>query len=334
MKKLLTAWGVLLVFLLGSYFVPTNKHAQKTTTTANIGILQLMIHPALDQIRQGIIAGLKQSGYVVGKNLTIDYQNAQNDQSNLTSMAQRFASENVNLAIGIATPAAQTLAQTFNQNSGTAVVMAGISDPVGAKLVTSLTHPGKNITGTRHQEPLQKQISLIKQLTPSVKKIGVIYTSSDDSSAAATSEFYRLAKKAGYQVKLYGITSTNDITQTASTAASQSDAIYVPQDNTVTSGISALLKVTNAAKIPVYAAAGTMVAQGAFATVATSQYQLGVATGKMAAAILDGKNPASYAVQTPQDVEYYVNTTTAKKLGINLTTDFIKQVKQKGVIYQ
>lgn len=335
MKKLIFAWGLLLAFLLGGYFIPSSSSTTTSHTTTSkhvkVGILQLMSHPALNQIRKGIIAGLKQSGYVVGKNLTIDYQNAQNDQSNLTSMSQRFASENVNVAVGIATTAAQTLANTF---SSTPVVMAGISDPVGSHLVKSLTKPQTNVTGTRHQEPILKQLQLVKRLTPNVHTIGVMYTASDDSSSEAAQTFIKAAKRAGYTVKRYTIASTNDITQTATSAASEVQALYVPTDNTIASGLQALLKVTNSQKIPVYAGSETMVQQGAFATIGVSQYEMGVETGKMVAQILKGKNPATMAVKTTTKVSYALNTTNAKKLGISISNANMKLFKNQGVIYQ
>ena len=115
----------------------------------------------------------------------------------------------------------------------------------GAGLVKDLKHPGGNITGVQHKEPIALQLQLIKTIMPELKTIGVLHTSSDDSSAAEVKEFSQLAQKTGIQVKEYTITSTNDIQQVSATMASNVQAIYIPNDNTVASGFQTVLKNAN-----------------------------------------------------------------------------------------
>lgn len=146
--------------------------------------------------------------------------------------------------IGIATPAAQSLANVANGK--TPVVMGAISDPIGAGLVKNIKHPGANITGVIHKEPVKQQVKLIKTIMPNVKVIGGLHTSSDDSSTAEFKEFKQLAEKEGIKVKDYTITSTNDIDQVSSTMASEVEAVYIPTDNTVASGFSTVVKNTDA----------------------------------------------------------------------------------------
>ena len=332
MKRLITTIIALVAFLAFAFF-HEQKIATQAAKTPTVGILQLMTHPALDSIHKGIIAGLKENGYVVGKNLKIDYQNAQGDQSNLKSMSDRFANEKVNMMVGIATPSAQSLAHVTTK---TPIVMGAISDPVGSGLVKSLTNPSNNgnITGTQHIEPVAQQVKLIKKLMPNLKTIGGIYTSSDDSSTAEFKEFKQLAQKAGIEVKTYTITSTNDIDQVAATMAHEVQAVYVPTDNTVASGIQALLKNTNAAKIPVFASVATMVKSGAVATYSVSQYDIGRLTGKLVAQILKGKKPNQMPIQHVTQGDYAFNLSQAQRFGINIPQDLIKQAEKKGVIYK
>lgn len=179
------------------HFFRSTDQAKKNQTPT-VGILQLTSHPALDEIHRGIVAALKEEGFVAGKNIKIDFQNAQNDQSNLKSMSQRFENEDAAVMIGIATPAAQSLANTTKT---TPIVMGAISDPIGAGLVKDLKHPGGNITGVQHREPIARQLQLIKMIMPNLKTVGVLHTSSDDSSAAEVKEFSKLAQKRGSKSK-------------------------------------------------------------------------------------------------------------------------------------
>ena len=328
MKRLIGTIISLFVFLIAAFVVEVNKQntAQKEKV---VGILQTMSHPALDQIHRGIIRGLKDEGYEEGKNIKIDFQNAQGDQSNLKSMSDRFNQENVAVTIGIATPAVQSLA---NQPGNTPVIMGAVSDPIGAHLVNTMSHPGGKITGVQDRQPVGAQLKLLQTILPKAKTIGIIYTSSDDSSASEYREFKKLAEKDGLTVRPYTITSTNDIEQVAQTMAGKVQAVYVPTDNTVASGIATLLKATNEVKIPVFPAADTMVKSGGLATRCVSQFDMGVLTGKMAGQILKGKNPADTPVRRVTSYETVINQKAANELNIQIPESVIKAAQKKGRI--
>ncbi|MSE21532.1 peptide ABC transporter substrate-binding protein, partial [Lactobacillus parabuchneri] len=159
MKKKYLISGVIavLIVILGVAFAQGNQK-QKAQAKPTVGILQLMSHPALDAIHKGIIHGLEEEGYTPGKNIKIDFQNAQNDQSNLKTMSTKFANEDADLSIGIATPSAQALANTITHKP---VILGAITDPKGAGLVKNNNKPGGNITGVSDQAPLKEQLGLI-----------------------------------------------------------------------------------------------------------------------------------------------------------------------------
>lgn len=328
MKKLIATIVALFAFLIAAFFVE-NKQENTTTNKPVVGILQTVSHPSLDEIHRGIIAGLKQSGYVNNKNIKIEFENAQGDQSNLKSMSDRFLQHNAKVTIGIATPAVQSLA---NEPGNTPVIMGAVSDPVGTGLVKSLQKPGGKVTGVKDREPIKQQLELIKTFIPNIKTIGVVYTSSDDSSTSEFKEFKQLAEKAGINVRAYTITSTNDIEQVAQTMAGKVQAVYVPTDNTVASGFSSLIKATNSAKIPVFPAVDSMVKSGGIATICVSQYDMGVLTGKMAAKVLKGENPATMPVETVKNFSTVINEKAAKELNIQIPKSIIKQAEKKGSI--
>lgn len=328
MKRLITTVIALFAFLIVAFMTESSK-GKSSPKMPTVGILQTMSHPALDQIHQGIIRGLKDEGYVNGKNIKIDFQNAQGDQSNLKSMSDHFQNKHAAVVIGIATPAVQSLA---NENGQTPVIMGAVSDPLGTGLVKSLRHPGGKVTGVQDKEPIREELQLIRTVLPKVKTIGVMYTSSDDSSTSEFKDFKKLALKAGLHIRSYTITSTNDIEQVAQTMAGKVQAVYVPTDNTVASGIATLLKATNAAKIPVFPAADTMISPGGVATRSISQVDMGILTGKMAGQVLKGKKPQNLAVQKVTHYETIVNLKAARKLGITIPSSLIKAAQKKGRI--
>ncbi|HBQ63201.1 MAG TPA: peptide ABC transporter substrate-binding protein, partial [Trichococcus sp.] len=190
-----------------------------------IGIMQLTTHPALDQIGEGIIDQLEEAGYVDGETATIDFQNAQGDQSNMQSIAERFVSNDADIMIGIATPAAQALA---NASSDIPIILGAITDPVAASLVQSMEKPGGNITGVSDKTPARDQFILIQQLLPDAKTVGILYSSAEDNSISSAKEAEEIAASLGLKTVTKTVTSTNDIAQVAEILASEVDAIYVP----------------------------------------------------------------------------------------------------------
>ncbi|QLE64954.1 ABC transporter substrate-binding protein [Furfurilactobacillus rossiae] len=331
MKRMYGLIAIILVFLGVAYFQESKEQAaqQKVPT---VGVLQLLTHPALDAINHGIDDSLKAHGYIPGKTIHIDFQNAEGDQSNLQSMSARFVHEHVNAAVGIATPSAQALA---NATKKTPIVLGAVTDPKGAKLVANNKRPGGNITGVSDQAPLKQQLGLIKKLTQNLKTLGIIYTSSDDSATAQYKQFKALCKKENITLKVYSISNTNDLNQVSQTMAGQVDAVYVPTDNTIASAMQTLVANTNAKKIPVFPAADTMVKQGGLATYAINQYKLGRLTGDMTASILKHKSkPATTPIKYVRHGDLTINLKTAKQLGITIPKSYIKEAQQKGELFK
>ncbi|HCR43070.1 MAG TPA: sugar ABC transporter substrate-binding protein, partial [Ruminococcaceae bacterium] len=144
-----------------------------------IGIVQLLEHDALDNAYKGFVDGLKAKGYEDGKNIEIDYENAQNEQANCVTIASKFANGGYDLILAIATPAAQAAA---NATSTIPILVTAVTDPADAKLVKSNDKPGTNVTGTSDLTPVKEQIDMIKELVPDVKTVGLMYCSSETNS--------------------------------------------------------------------------------------------------------------------------------------------------------
>lgn len=297
---------------------PKQRVSEEKTVT--IGILQFVTHEALDEINRGIVDGLEEAGYS-GSTVKITQMNAEADQSKIQTMSQQLVSSN-DIVIGIATPAAQGLA---NATTGIPVVMGAISDPVGAKLVTNLEQPEANVTGTSNQIPIRQSVELIRRLTPQVKKVGVVYASSEDNSVSQVAEFKTIAAKEGLEVVEYAVPSTNEIAATMSVAVGNVDALFVPQDNTIASAFPIVVDAAKAANIPVYSSVDTMVAQGSLAAIAQSQYGLGQETAKVVVKLLAGQEVKDVPINIVDTGTPIINRQVADELGITLPKDLEEQ---------
>lgn len=317
MKKMIGFISVLSMVLIFAFFKGQQDLVKKNKENLPIvGILQLTSHPALDVIYEGIIDALSEEGFVDGKTINIDFQNAQGDQSNLNSMSTRFVSQKAELMIGIATPSAQALA---NSSTDIPIILGAVTDPSGAGLVKDNEKPGGNITGVSDLTPIKEQFELIKEILPEAKKIGILYSSSEDNSIVQAKQAKEIAEEMGYETVTSTVASTNDVSQVSSSLINQVDAVWVPTDNTIASAMSTLVAAADEKNIPIFPAVDTMVDEGGLATVGLNQYELGILTGKMAATVLKGDNkPATMPIQYLDQGEIIINQDKAKKLGITI----------------
>ena len=327
-NKIFVAFAVLLVCVLGyGYF--SSKKGEDTKKVDNkevkVGVLQLLSHPALDQIYKGLEDGLKKEGYEVGKNLKINLQNAQGDQSNLASMGQKLVTDNNDILVGITTPATLSLS---NATKDKPIIMGGITYPVEAGLIKTEDKPGNNITGVSDRTPIKQQLEIMKKVLPNMKKVGILYTASEDNAVKQAQEAEKLAKELGLEVKVSTVANTNDIQQVTESLASQTDAIFVPIDNTIASAMATVVKVTDAKKIPVFPSADTMVADGGLLGLGVDQYQIGVETAKVVAKVLKGADTKDMPIVLANEGVIYLNEAKAKQLGIEIP----KEIKDKAKV--
>ncbi|NQO85223.1 ABC transporter substrate-binding protein [Streptococcus suis] len=326
-KNLLATIVALTVMVVAALFMTKKEQSNSSTSTekVKIGVLQFVTHDSLDEIYKGIKAGLEEGGYSTTDNLDIDFMNAEADQSQVQTMSKKLVDNGNELLIGIATPAAQGLA---NATTELPIIMGAVTDPVGANLVKDLKNPGGSITGVSDQTPVADAVSLIKEITPDAKTIGVLYSSNEDNSKIQVAEFKAAAEEAGYTVLEYAVASSNELAATVEVATSKADVLFTPVDNTVASAFSTVVSVANKTKTPIFTSVEDMVEGGGIASVTLSQYDLGVATGKMAAKILDGANPGDTPVQIFNEGTVVVNQKVAKELGINLSEDIINKASK------
>ncbi|MFQ8847711.1 MAG: ABC transporter substrate-binding protein, partial [Clostridia bacterium] len=198
--------------------------------TIKIGVVQLVEHTSLDQIRESIIAQLEEEGYVDGDNIEINYQNAQNEQSNLKTICQGFVADKVDIIVAITTPAAQV---AMSETDEIPIVFSAVTDPVAAEVVSDMEKPGGNVTGTSDAISVEKIMGLAEEITPGFKTVGALYNSSETNSVAAIESLREYAADNSLELVESAITSANEIQPAAQNLAKKCDIVFSPTDNTV-----------------------------------------------------------------------------------------------------
>ncbi|MFS9217217.1 ABC transporter substrate binding protein [Streptococcus mitis] len=305
--------GILLTSLISLH----QLKADKKKDVFRIGISQFITHQSLDATREGFVDELSKQGYVEGKNIEIDLQNAQGEQRNLKTISQQLA-ESSDVVLAIATPSAQSLANTTQT---TPVIFSAVTDPVSAKLVESREHPGGNVTGTSDQssDAISTQINLIKKVLPKAKTIGILYTQSEPNSVVQKDEAKRLLEEKGFTVVEKTILDSNNVKAAAESLMAEVDMVFVPTDNIISSTMETVKQVSIKHKVPVFGGSTEMIAVGGLYNYGTNYEELGRQTARMLIRVLKGEKPENIAVELPEKLELHTNQEMADALGIDIS---------------
>lgn len=290
-----------------------------------IGINQLVEHPSLDAAREGFMQALTDNGYTEGENVTFDVQNAQGDQATATSIANKFASDGVDLVLAIATPAAQATAQAITDIP---ILITAVTEPVEAGLADSWEAPGSNLTGTSDLNPVEDQLSLIPEIAPDAKTVGIVYSSGEVNSEVQVELAQETAEELGLELELVTVSNKSEVLQAAQSLAGDVDALYVPTDNTVVDALESMIQVAEAEQIPLIVGEGDSVERGGLATWGINYEKLGYQTGEMALRILEGENPGDMPIETLENIELSINTAAAERMGVEIPQSLLDEADQ------
>lgn len=288
----------------------------KKTSQIKIGVLQLIEHNALDSAYKGFVDGLKEAGYEDGKNIIIDYQNAQGEQANCITIGQKFINDKSDLILAIATPAAQAIA---NMTKDIPILITAVTDPADSKLVADNNSPGGNVTGTSDLTPVEAQIELLKEIISDVKTVGLLYCSSEQNSVFQINIAKKKLDAMGIKYIDIAISNLNEIQQVIQNVIGKVEAIYTPTDNMIANGMATVALMTEPAKLPVICGEGGMTMLGGTATYGINYYELGKLTSTQAVSILKGdKKTSEMPIEYLQKFDLVVNTNMIESIGLTI----------------
>ncbi|MDD2541180.1 MAG: ABC transporter substrate-binding protein [Desulfuromonadaceae bacterium] len=317
MKKLL---NVVLALSLIAVAPALSAFAAAPPHTVLIGISKIVSHPALDAVEKGIQDELAAEKIKA----TYDLQNANGNISTSASIANKFQSENVTVAVGIATPTSQSLVNTLK---GIPVVFSAVTDPVKAGLVPSLKGSSKPVTGVSDMTPVKQQIELLLKIKK-IKSLGHIYTSSEENAVVLAGVVKQACKELGLEYVETTVSKSAEVKQAVQAIIRRVDALYISTDNTVVSALGSIADVASKNRIPIMSADPSSAEKyPILAAWGFDYYKMGRTTGKLIVEILKGKKagqiPTRFMTKAT-DVDLLVNVDVAKKLGLTIPKSIIK----------
>lgn len=284
-----------------------------------IGVSKIVSHPALDAVERGI----QEVVLADFPGARFDLQNANGEMSTASSIAQKFKSEGVTLAVGIATPTAQAL---VNALKDVPVIYSAVTDPVDAGLIQSTEKGEKKVTGISDMTPVKAQIELLNRLKP-IKTLGHVYTSSEANAVSLAAIARNVCKEMGIKFVETTVSNSAEVKQAVQTIAGRVDGIYISNDNTVVSALAAVASVAKKHKVPVMSAdPSSAKATPVLAAWGFDYYKMGKATGRLVVRILKGEKPADIPtifMTDASDVDLLINLDVAEELGLTFPEDIV-----------
>ena len=307
---------IFVIVLITTFSIIGKASNKKNNDIIKIGISQMIEHEALDLIYKGIEDELNEYYKNSNKKIDIDYQNAQGEQANCNTIAQKFVNDKKNIIIAIGTPSAQS---AVNLTKDIPIIVSGIGDPIGAKLVTNLNKPNVNVTGTINLPPIEKQIELMHTLMPNAKKIGLLYCSSEINSSYQIKLAKEKLDSLGLEYTDLTVANANEIQQMMINAANKVDAIFSPTDNIIANSMANVAMIEESEKITVVCADASMTKIGGTVTYSVDYYEMGKLTAKKTIEVLEGiKDIKNIPLETVDKFNFIVNTNMITKLGLSI----------------
>lgn len=312
MKRIIIS---IVIFVMISSALLIGKNIQSKPEAVKIGISKLMAHPALDSIEKGIKDYLLENGI----DADVETQNANGDISTAVSIAQLFDTEKKDLVVGIATPTAQALANTFEDIP---VVFATVTDPESAGL-SGL----ENVAGTSDMVPVEEHLKIIEEVT-GAERIGMIYTSGEANGITLMEAMKEACKKNGVELITASVSNSSEVKMAAESIIDRVDAMYEATDNTVISAIAAVSEVCMDNSVPLFSADVTssfdtdVLIAGGF-----DYYASGKLTGEVIRRMLNGEEAKDIGTLYLEDLEILVNLDVATRLGIQIPDDIMQRAR-------
>jgi putative ABC transport system substrate-binding protein len=313
-----------MAFLVVSLVVSSTAFSAEPPKKVLIGVSKIVSHPALD----AVVKGMQDELAAAKVNAEFDLQNANGDINAAASIATKFQSEKVTLAVGVATPTSQSLVNTLK---GIPIVFTAVTDPVKAGLVGSLNKGDRNVTGVSDMTPVKQQIELLLKIKK-VKRLGHIYTSSEENAVVLAGIVKQACKELNIEYVETTVSKSSEVKQAVQAIIRRVDALYISTDNTVVSAMSAVSDVAMKAKVPIMSADPSSAENyPVLAAWGFDYYKMGRTTGKLVVEILNGRKPEQIPTQfmtKTSDIDLLINLDVAKKLGLTIPKDILKSANK------
>jgi putative ABC transport system substrate-binding protein len=292
--------------------------AQQPTKIPRIGYLAPASLSALAARTEAFRQGLRELGYVEGKNVIIEWRSAEGKLDRLSALA----AELVRLKVDVIVTTGPTATRPAKEATlSIPIVMAQDIDPVGTGFVASLARPGGNITGLSSLAPeiSGKQLELLRETVPKLSRAAVLWASSNPANAGMLREMERAAAAFGVKLQSLDVLTRKDF-QIAFRAATKerADAVLVLQNGVAAAHRTEIAELAIKSRLPAIYPRLEFVEDGGLMSYGASFTDMDRRAATYVDKILKGRKPADLPVEQPMKFEFIINLKAAKQIGLTI----------------
>ncbi len=307
--------------------VATDAAAEEPADLPVVGLMKLVSHPALDAEQQGVVDALAAAGFVDGETVILQFANAEGDIATLSTIAQKYVDDEVDLIVATSTPALQAAFNATKDLEGPPIVFNAITSPYAAGIANAPDDHPSWIIGIQALAPVEDALTLVTEVLPEVTTVGYIYNPAEANSVVNTELAVPTAESLGLTLEIATVSNSSEVQTAAEALISRGvEAFFVSTDSTVVSGLEALIKVANDNDIPLFANDPSSAQRGAAVALGLDYYQDGLDTGALAVGILNGSlDIAATPIERQRKGSLAINTTSAADQGLELSAEFLER---------
>lgn len=291
-------------------------------STRHLAIANMVDIPQLIEVRDGLLAQLRADGFEEGKNLKVDYLSAQGNPGTAAQIVRKFVGAAPDVIVTITTPMAQA---ALSATDKIPVLFTVVTDPLGAKVVSSLSHPGANATGISDLAPIDRQLRLINEFVPAARRLGVIYNPGLDGSRYQLDVLKPLLAQHQFSLVQATVATSNDVVTAARSLVGKVDAIWIPNDPTVYAALESAVRIAQEQKLPLFTAETRSVERGAVASIGFDYTSVGQEAARLVERIFRGAKPGDLPVIAPSVYRTVVNARAAKAIGLAIPAEVARK---------
>jgi len=329
LKRLALGIGLIAVF---SAILLLTDLAHRNTASASAGgrvfktaIVYFAPDIGTDMCVQGLIDGLKASGFEEGKNLQVRITNAQGEMINIPAILQNHDNSDVDLILTISTPC---LAGACNRVKHKPVVFTCVTDPIAAGAGKTYADHLPFVTGVGSFPPVNRILDMMQKLVPSLQAVGTMYNPAEANSAKELTVAREVFRKRGVRLEEVAISGSNEVLQAVQILSGRDiQAVWVPGDNTAIEGYEGAVKGARDARLPLITDECSALNRGGTACLGPSLSSAGVASGKLAGRVLRGENPKDLPLGEVAVEEMAINRAAAQQLGLTIPAEYAENVR-------
>lgn len=333
LKRLALGFGLIALFsailLLSDLGHRTTASAASAKARAEAGsngrvfkatIVYFARNVGTDMCIQGLIDGLKASGFDEGRNLEIRRADAQGEMINIPAILQNYDNSDVDLIMTISTPC---LSGACNKVKHKPVVFTCVTDPIAAGAGKNHTEHLPFVTGVGSFPPVSHSLDMMQKLIPGLRAVGAMYNPAEANSAKEMSVARGIFRDRGVRLEEVAIAGSNEVLQAVQILSGRDiQAVWVPGDNTAIQGYEGAVKGAKDARLPLITDECSDLPRGGLACLGVSLKSAATAAGKLAGSVLQGADPKDIPLQEVAVEEMAVSRGNAAQLGLTIPAEF------------